>query len=76
MTVWTIVAIAVAFLGGGAVVWVINKFRRNAAADDAEGAVKDSKDSDKNRDKTLNDIDKTIKENEKIRDKIKKKLGG
>lgn len=74
MTVWTIVAIVIAFLGGGAVVWAVNKFQRNAAADNAENAVNKSKDSDSDRDKVLHNIDETIEKNKEIRDKINKML--
>lgn len=74
MSVWTIVLAVLTFLGGSAATWAFNKFRRNKAAEDAEGAVKDSKDNDSDREDVLKDIDSTIETNKKIREKIKKML--
>lgn len=74
MTIWSIIAIVVAFLGGGSAVWAFHKLRRNKAAEGGEEAIKDSKDSDSKRDEVLHDIDETIKKNKEIRDKIENML--
>lgn len=71
-----VVGILVAFLAGGAIVWLYNKLRRNKAQDDAEKASEESKDNDPDREDVLHDIDEVIKKNEEIRKKIKDKLGG
>lgn len=69
-----IIAIIIAFLAGGAIVWAVNKMRRNKAADNAAKASEDSKDNDVNREDVLRDIEEVIKKNEEIRNKIRDKL--